>query len=206
MEVQKTYPNQFKALEDLSFTVPKNQIFCLLGPNGSGKSTAFDVITGEVPRTSGDINLKGYSLPKQGGSSPAFNRAGVCFQTNTLFDYMTVEQHLRVCAELKGISKEETAEITSFLLTSLYMTGDAHKKAYTLSGGTKRKLCVTIALMTAPELIFLDEPSTAMDPLTRRRLWMLVKGIMKESGGSTIITTHFMQEAEQVADKVGKRF
>ena len=146
-EVQKIYSNQFKALEDLSFTVPKNQIFCLLGPNSAGKSTAFDILTGGMSRTSGDIHLSGHSLPKQGGLNKALSQAGICFQNNTLFDYMTPEQHLRVYAELKGMSREEIAEITSFLLTSLYMTDKAKKKVYTLSGGTKRKLCAAIALL-----------------------------------------------------------
>ena len=118
---------------------------------------------------------------------------------------MTVEQHLKVYASLKGMTADEASETISFLLASLYMTSDANKKVYALSGGTKRKLCAAIALLAAPELIFLDEPSTAMDPLSRRQLWMLVKGIMRKTHGSTVMTTHFMQEAEQVADKVGKR-
>ena len=80
------------------------------------------------------------------------------------------------------------------------------KKVYILSGGTKRKLCAAIALLAAPELIFLDEPSTAMDPQSRFQLWKLVKGIMSQTHGSTVLTTHFMQEAEQVADKIGKRY
>ena len=119
---------------------------------------------------------------------------------------MTVRQHLRVYTSLKGINDNEAIEIISFLLDSLYMTGDANKKVDTLSGGTKRKLCAAIALLAAPELIFLDEPSTAMDPLSRHRLWMLVKGIMNQTHGSTVLTTHFMQEAEQVADKVGRHY
>ena len=182
----------------------KGQIFCLLGPNGAGKSTAFDILTGRISRTSGSVLLSGHSLPKQDEASHAFSQAGLCLQNNSLWDYMTVRQHLSVYASLKGISGNEANEIISFLLASLYMTCDANKKVDTLSGGTKRKLCAAIALLAAPELIFLDEPSTAMDPLSRRRLWMLVKGIMSRTHGSTVLTTHFMQEAEQVADKVGR--
>ena len=203
-DVQKIHSNKFQALHDLSFGVQKGQIFCLLGPNGAGKSTAFDILTGRISRTTGSVSLNGHSLPKQGGASQALRQAGLCLQSNSLWDYMTVRQHLSVYASLKGISGDEASEIISFLLDSLYMTGDADKKVDTLSGGTKRKLCTAIALLAAPELIFLDEPSTAMDPLSRRRVWMLVKGIMSRTHGSTVLTTHFLQEAEQVADKVGK--
>ena len=100
------------------------------------------------------------------------------------------------------VMKQMRSSLSYLIL--FYMTCDANKKVDTLSGGTKRKLCAAIALLAAPELIFLDEPSTAMDQLSRRRLWMLVKGIMSRTHGSTVLTTHFMQEAEQVADKVGR--
>ena len=203
-DVQKIHSNKFQALHDLSFGVQKGRIFCLLGPNGAGKSTAFDILTGRISRTSGSVLLSGHSLPKQGGASHALSQAGLCLQSNSLWEYMTVRQHLSVYASLKGIGGDEANEIISFLLDSLYMKGDANKKVDTLSGGTKRKLCTAIALLAAPELIFLDEPSTAMDPLSRRRLWILVKGIMNRTNGSTVLTTHFMQEAEQVADKVGR--
>ena len=203
-DVQKIHSNKFHALHDLSFGVQKGQIFCLLGPNGAGKSTAFDILTGRISRTSGSVLLSGRSLPKQGRDSQALSQAGLCLQSNSLWEYMTVRQHLNVYASLKGINGDEANEIISFLLASFYMTGDANKKVDTLSGGTKRKLCAAIALLAAPKLIFLDEPSTAMDPLSRHRLWILVKGIMNRTNGSTVLTTHFMQEAEQVADKVGR--
>ena len=150
--------------------------------------------------------LSGHSLPKQGLSDESLSQAGVCLQNNSLWEYMTVEQHLKVYAYLKGMSTNEADEIISFLLVSLLLEDDAKKKVCILSGGTKRKLCAAIALLAAPELIFLDEPSTAMDPQSRFQLWKLVKGIMSQTHASTVLTTHFMQEAEQVADKIGKRY
>ena len=205
LNVQKIYSNKVKALDGISFGVPRDQIFCLIGPNGAGKSTAFDILTGRIPRTAGDIFLGGHTLPKRGASDKCLSQAGVCLQSNTLWQYMTVEQHLRVYAYLKGMSTDEVNENISFLLVSLLLIDDAKKKVYTLSGGTKRKLCAAIALLAAPELILLDEPSTAMDPQSRFQLWRIVKGIMGQTHGSTVLTTHFMQEAEQVADKIGKK-
>ena len=137
--------------------VPRGQIFCLLGPNGAGKSTAFDILTGRIPRTSGDVLLDGHSLSNSGPNGEFLSQAGLCLQNNSLWEYMTVEQHLKVYASLKGITGDEANETISFLLASLYMTDDANKKVDTLSGGTKRKLCAAIALLAAPELIFLDD-------------------------------------------------
>ena len=188
----------------MTFGVEKNQTFCLLGPNSAGKSTAFGAITSQIKRTDGDIYLNGKLMPRHFSFANKFDQAGMCMQTNTLWDSLTVEQHLKVYAKLKGISKQDSKEIISFLLRALYMDGDAHKQAQQLSGGTKRKLCVAIALIATPELVFLDEATTAMDPMARRQVWNLLKAVMKTTQGTTIITTHYMEEAELVADKIGK--
>lgn len=201
--IQKIYSNGTKALDDLTFEAEKQQIFCLLGPNGAGKSTAFDILTGRIPRTDGELSIQRRFLPKSGRPASAFSQAGICLQTNSLWDYMTIQEHLRVYATLKGMSTSEITEVTSFLLSHFYMADDAHKCIDALSGGAKRKLCAAIALLAAPELIFLDEPSTAMDPQSRRRLWQLVRTIMLNKQSATILTTHYMQEAECIADKIG---
>ena len=202
--VKKTYSNSLKALDGLTFGAEKNQTFCLLGPNSAGKSTAFGVLTSQIKRTDGDIYLNGKLVPRYFSFADKFDQAGICMQTNTLWDNLTVEQHLKVYAKLKGLSKQDSQDIISFLLRSLYMDGDAHKQAQQLSGGTKRKLCVAIALIATPELVFLDEATTAMDPVARRQVWNLLKAIMKTTQGTTLMTTHYMEEAELVADKIGK--
>ena len=204
--VKKTYSNGLKVLDNLTFGAEKNQTFCLIGPNSAGKSTAFGILTSQIKRTDGDIYLNGRSMSHYFSFVNKFDQAGICMQTNTLWDSLTVEQHLKVYAKLKGLSKQDSQEIISFLLRSLYMDGDANKQVQQLSGGTKRKLCVAIALIATPELVFLDEATTAMDPMARRQVWNLLKAIMKTTQGTTIMTTHYMEEAELVADKIGKLF
>ena len=202
--IKKTYSNSLKALDNLTFGAEKNQTFCLLGPNSAGKSTAFGVLTSQIKRTDGDIYLNGKPMSRNLSFTNKFDQAGICMQTNTLWDSLTVEQHLRIYAKLKGLSKQDSQIIISFLLRSLYMDQDAHKQVQQLSGGTKRKLCVAVALIATPELVFLDEATTAMDPMARRQVWNLLKAIMKRTQGTTIMTTHYMEEAELVADKIGK--
>jgi len=201
LEVQKVYPNGFKALQDLSFGVEKGQIFCLLGPNGAGKTTAFEIMTAGIAKTEGLVQLNGYDLSRD--IPEIFYETGVCSQSNTLWDYLTVEQHLRVYAKMKGMKENETTEAIQYLLKALQLEEHAHKGAEELSGGNKRKLCVALCMIGAPKLLFLDEPSTGMDPVARRYLWTLIKEIMKSNKGAMVLTTHYMQEAELVADKLG---
>ena len=158
-----------------------------------------------MKRTSGQVTLNGQSLSSVFFSAEPFAKAGICMQTNTLWDKLTVRQHLKVYAILKGLTALESDEVITFLLKSLSMQQDVHKQVWQLSGGTRRKLCAAIALIGAPELVFLDEVSTAMDPMARRQVWTLLRGVMKETQGTTIMTTHYMEEAEMVADKIGNR-
>jgi len=200
IEVQKVYPNGFKALHDLSFGVEEGQVFCLLGPNGAGKTTAFEIMTASIPKTAGDVFLQNQPLTRD---SSAFYETGICSQSNTLWDYVTVEQHLKVYARFKGISGEESQQVIQYLLKALQLEEHAQKGSEKLSGGNKRKLCVAMAMIAAPKLLFLDEPSTGMDPIARRYLWGLIKEIMKRRQGAMVLTTHYMQEAELVGDKLG---
>jgi len=200
IEVQKVYPNGFKALDDLTFGVEEGQVFCLLGPNGAGKTTAFEIMTAVIPKTAGCVFLQNQALTR---NSSAFYETGICSQSNTLWDYVTVEQHLKVYARFKGISGEETQQVIPYLLKALQLEEHAQKGSEKLSGGNKRKLCVAMAMIAAPKLLFLDEPSTGMDPIARRYLWGLIKEIMKRRQGAMVLTTHYMQEAELVGDKLG---
>ena len=204
--VKKIYGNGLKALENLTFGVEPNQVFCLLGPNSAGKSTSFRVLTGQVKRTSGNVFFNGRALSRNYSSTGIFRQAGICMQTNTLWGCLTIQQHLKIYARLRGINSKESQQIISFLMQYLCMDSDNKKRVWRLSEGTKRKLCVAIALIAAPELVFLDEATTALDPMARHKVWNLLKTIMRVNRGTTIMTTHYMEEAESVSDKIGKRF
>jgi len=200
VEVQKVYPNGFKALSDLTFGVESGQIFCLLGPNGAGKTTAFEILTAAIPKTAGDVFLKNQALSR---NLDAFYETGICSQSNTLWDYVSVEQHLEIYARFKGLRGAEIHQAISYLLKALQLEEHAQKGSEQLSGGNKRKLCVAMSMIGAPKLLFLDEPSTGMDPVARRYLWDLIRQVMKQRQGAMVLTTHYMQEAELVGDKLG---
>lgn len=201
MNVKKVYANGFKALEDLSFGVEKGQIFCLLGPNGAGKTTAFGIMTTMIPKTEGLVQMDGLNISRD--AADIFYQTGICSQLNTVWDYITVEQHLRIYACLKGMKGLEVDQIIQYLLKALQLEEYTQRAADKLSEGNKRKLCVAICLIGAPKFVFLDEPSTGMDPIARKHLWSLIKDIMKRKEGAMILTTHHMQEAELVGDKLG---
>lgn len=174
----------------------------MLGPNGAGKTTAFEIITAILPKTSGTVHLDGQPLSRD--IPKIFYQTGICSQSNTLWDYLTVEQHLRIYGKIKGMKGVEINETIEYLINALQLDEYVYTGVDKLSGGNKRKLCVAISMMGAPKLLFLDEPSTGMDPVARSRLWGLIKDIMAVKQGSMVLTTHYMQEAELIGDKLGK--
>ena len=199
--VNKMYPNGFKALRNLNFGVEKGQIFCMLGPNGAGKTTTFNLLTKKTSITSGTIEYQGHEFEEKLCPS---HTIGICPQANTLWAYLTVQEHLRVYAYLKGIPTMEAKETISFLLVALGLEEHSQKKVSQLSGGTKRKLCVALAVIGAPDIILLDEPTTGVDPLGRNQIWNLLKMIERIKPVAIVLSTHYMEDAELVADKLGK--
>ena len=189
-----------KALDDLSFGVERGQIFCLLGPNGAGKTTSFNVITGKLPPTSGKLQEREKKITSV--MDGTFT-TGICQQTNTLWNYMTVKQHLQVYADLRGMQNVQAAESIDFLLSTLDLEKHANKKIRQLSGGTKRKLCVALAVIGEPDMILLDEPTTGVDPIGRDQIRTLLKSLANNNSSSVIFSTHSMDDAEYLADKLG---
>jgi len=198
--VNKIYPNGFKALRNLNFGVEKGQIFCMLGPNGAGKTTTFNILTKKTSITSGTIEYQGHEFEEKLCPS---HTIGICPQANTLWAYLTVQEHLRVYAYLKGIPTMEAKETINFLLVALGLEEHSQKKVSQLSGGTKRKLCVALAVIGAPDIILLDEPTTGVDPLGRNQIWNLLKMIERIKPVAIVLSTHYMEDAELVADKLG---
>ena len=197
IKVQKIYPNGFKALYDLSFGVEKGQIFCILGPNGAGKTTTFNVITGKIPINTGKIYIKNQD------PSQAHQTTGICLETDTLWNSLTIKQHLEVYAGIRGLKKPETKLAVGYLLEALGLEEYGEKRIIELSGGTKRKVCVALSIIGAPDTILLDEPTTGVDPKGRSQIWNLLKSIVKKKEATLIMSTHYMEDVELVADKLG---
>ena len=201
MDLQKVYPNGYQALHDVSFGVEEGQIFGLLGPNGAGKSTTFNILSAVIPRSSGSVKLLNREIDQ--GIYEVFDQVGVCPQINPLWNELTTVDHLKVIAQMKGVDTEDIPTLIDYFLNALELKKFAKTKAGGLSGGNKRKLCVAMCLIGAPKIQFLDEPSTGVDPIARKYLWNCLKESMKGRKGSMILTTHYMQEAESISNKLG---
>ena len=183
-----------KAVDNISFTVKSGEVFAFLGPNGAGKSTTAEVIeTIRVP-TSGTVTVLGMDVTKR--KAKVVRRIGVLPQNFSSFDRLTVRESLQYYARVFGCR----ADIDALMdLTNLRDKSAAQFN--TLSGGLKQRLGIAIALVSDPDIVFLDEPTTGLDPHARRQVWEVLKGL-KGRGKTVFLTTHYMEEAELLADTV----
>jgi ABC-2 type transport system ATP-binding protein len=191
--LRKTYGN-LAAVDDISFAIAKGEVFGLLGPNGAGKTTTLEIMEGLRPADSGRVTIAGMELPG------AFDRLkqiiGVQLQATSLYDRIKVAEVL----ELFGSYYEHAVGVDELLrLVSL----EEKRKSFvkTLSGGQLQRLALALALVNDPRLVFLDEPTTGLDPQARQNLWTIIEK-MKGEGRTVILTTHYMEEAERLADRV----
>lgn len=187
------------AVDRLCLGVPEGECFGLLGVNGAGKSTTFKMLTGDTFITAGDAYLNGYSVYRELHKVQQY--LGYCPQFDALYDELTARDHLQLYARFRGIPRKEEKKIVEWALTKLDLSQYANKTVGTFSGGNKRKLSTAIALLGAPPVIFLDEPTTGMDPFTRRFLWNLIIDIVR-GGRCVILTSHSMEECEALCTRL----
>uniref|UniRef100_A0A8B9FUL4 ABC transporter domain-containing protein n=1 Tax=Amazona collaria TaxID=241587 RepID=A0A8B9FUL4_9PSIT len=173
------------------------EVLGLLGPNGAGKSTAMKMIAGETTLTAGQGNGATSRLQ---GHAPSF--LGYCPQEDPLWPDLTVHQHLQVYAAVKGVSKEHTAAAVNRIVNALQLQGYLKNKTRKLSAGITRKLCFAVCMLGNPEVLLLDEPSTGMDPKGQRCVWKMLRAALKTKETGAILSTHYMEEAEAVCDRV----
>jgi ABC-2 type transport system ATP-binding protein len=185
----------FVAVNDISFTVRKGEVFAFLGPNGAGKTTTVEIIETIRTPTSGKVTLLGMDVTKK--KHDIVHRIGVLPQGFSSFDKITVRETMQYYSRLyccKNIDIDG--------LISLVNLKDKTRVPYmNLSGGLKQRLGIAIALVNDPEVVFLDEPTTGLDPRARREVWEVLLGL-KEKGKTVFLTTHYMEEAELLADRV----
>ena len=192
-DLRKSY-GDLKAVDGVSFEVQPGQVFGLLGPNGAGKTTTVEVLEGLRAPDSGDVSVLGVDAVRRPDDLKA--RIGVSLQTAALYPKLTVVEVLDLFRSFYP-SGRPTDELVGLM--------DLGEKRATrtqdLSGGQRQRLSVALALVNDPELVFLDEPTTGMDPAARRMLWDVVLGL-KASGRSVLLTTHYMEEAEVLCDRL----
>eukprot|EP00850_Spirogloea_muscicola_P018780 SM000176S03111 [mRNA] locus=s176:35560:47252:+ [translate_table: standard] len=196
--LRKVYPGAKVAVHRLDLDVYENEITGLLGHNGAGKSTTISMLTGLLRPTSGDAQILGQSIRTNMDSVRRV--IGICPQQNVLFDKLTVTEHLRLYAAIKGLPSKEIAREISSMVTRLGLHDKLHAAASSLSGGMKRKLQVAIAMIGDSKVVFLDEPTSGMDPQSRRNMWELLRGF--KTGRAIILTTHYMDEADLLCSRI----
>jgi len=187
----------FTAVNGISFTVEKGEIFSLLGPNGAGKTTTIEILECIRSLSSGSAKVLGYDITKPGDASEIKKRIGVLPQDFSIFENLKVWEVVEFFASLyKG--KYTYDEI----LKSLDLDKDRNKKFDDLSGGMKQKVGIASAIVHEPEVVFLDEPTTGLDPGSRRAVWKFITKL-KEHGRTVFLTTHYMEEAQLLSDHIG---
>ncbi|KAL1278816.1 hypothetical protein QQF64_025489 [Cirrhinus molitorella] len=200
-ELSKVYSGwpSLLAVDRLSLAVGKGECFGLLGFNGAGKTTTFKMLTGDESITSGDAFIDGYSILRD--VKKVQQRIGYCPQFDAVLDHMTGRETLSMYARLRGIPEKYVTACVENVLRSLLLEPHADKLVRSYSGGNKRKLSAGMALIGGPPVIFLDEPSTGMDPVARRLLWDAITRT-RESGKAIIITSHSMEECEALCTRL----
>ncbi|KAG1659570.1 hypothetical protein FOA52_011926 [Chlamydomonas sp. UWO 241] len=187
------------AVRSLTLAIERGECFGLLGPNGAGKSTAINMLTGFLEATEGTALVEGIKLGENMQS--IYKMMGVCPQHDLLWEQLTAEEHLLFYGRLKGMEKEDLAAAVTEGLQGVNLLTVRNKPAGKFSGGMKRRLSVAISFIGKPKVVYLDEPSTGLDPASRRQLWNVVK--KEKQGRACILTTHSMEEAEVLCDRLG---
>lgn len=194
------YFRDFKALDSVSFTVRDGECFSFLGPNGAGKTTLMSMIYGFVTPSEGEIHVLGHKLSRE--TLPLIkSRIGVVPQDNNLDPDLSVLENLIVYGRYFGMRKRDIIERSLELLSFVGLLDWKDTNVRKLSGGMKRKLVFVRALLNEPEILILDEPTTGLDPRSRKQIWDLIEAL-KHSSKTIILTTHYMEEAERLCDRI----
>lgn len=192
-KLQKTYSNK-KVVKNISFSVDEGEVFGILGPNGAGKTTTLEMIEALIPIDGGKVELAGLDV----ATNPMKVKQviGVQLQSSSFYDHL----NLRELLKMFGGMYHQSVDVDK-LLAEVELSEKAESEVQTLSGGQKQRFSVASALVNNPKILFLDEPTTGLDPQARRNLWELIKSI-KQKGITVVLTTHYMDEAEVLCDRI----
>jgi len=189
----------FVAVNDISFTVEEGSIFGFLGSNGAGKSTTINTLCTILDKTKGNVKINGYDISRQ--KDKVRNEIGIVFQESTLDNKLTIEENIKFHCEFYSVPKNEIKERIDFVLNLVDLTDWRKAPVGSLSGGMKRRVELARGLVHYPKVLFLDEPTTGLDPQTRANIWSYIYKLQKEKNITIFLTTHYMDEAE-ICNKV----
>jgi len=189
----------FRAVNNVSFTVPRGQIFGFLGPNGAGKTTTIRMLLGLLTPTRGTANVIGYDIVTE--SEAMRKRLGYMSQKFSLYNDLTVEENLNFYGGVYGVRGAKLKDRKNYILQMAGLTGRERELTRNLSGGWKQRLALGVAIIHEPDVLFLDEPTAGVDPISRRAFWELIYDLA-EGGTTILVTTHYMDEAEHCQELV----
>ncbi|MEV0382623.1 ATP-binding cassette domain-containing protein [Nonomuraea sp. NPDC050643] len=197
--LRKSY-GAHSVLDGIDLTIPQGTVFSLLGPNGAGKTTAVQILSTLIKADAGEIWVAGYDLAKEPDKVRA--AIGVTGQFSAVDGFLTGEENLRLMADLLHLGRAKGRGRVRELLERFDLTDAARKPAVTYSGGMRRRLDLAMTMVGTPELIFLDEPTTGLDPRSRRTMWQIVRDLVRQDGVTIFLTTQYLEEADELADRI----
>ena len=190
----------FTAVDHISFDVKEGEVFGLLGPNGAGKTTTISILSTIASLTSGSASIFGKDVTRQ--KDAVRSSIGIVFQEPSLDDELTGRDNLDLHCRFYGITGQAKREAISRALKLVELEDKADKQVRSYSGGMKRRLEIARGFLHKPRLLFLDEPTVGLDPQTRRKIWEYIKQLNKTEGLTIIITTHYLEEADELCDRI----
>ena len=188
-----------RAVDGVSFVVPTGTVLGLLGPNGAGKTTLVRMLTTLSVPTSGTARVAGFDIREQ--PNDVRRSMGLTGQAATVDEILTGRENLKLIGSLYGLPRTYLREATEYLLDRFDLTAAADRMAKTYSGGMRRRLDLAVSLLAAPPILFLDEPTTGLDPQSRSGLWEVLRGLVRE-GTTLVLTTQYLEEADHLADEI----
>jgi len=188
------------AVDDVSLAVEQGELFGLLGPNGAGKTTLIRMLTTLTPPSSGSAHVAGYDVRTE--AEGVRNSIGVIPQALTSDPELTAEENLNIHAKLYGVPSERRTALVRDLLEAVDLTRFARALVGTFSGGMRRRLEIARGLVHSPKILFLDEPTTGLDPVSRTNVWEMIEKLQKQSGLTILLTTHYMDEADKLCHRI----
>ena len=193
--------NNFKAIDQISLDIDEGEIFGFLGPNGAGKSTTMMILTTLLKPTSGNALVQGYDVRSQGKN--VRENIGFVQQEISVDEYLTGRENLILQARISRIPKSEVSSRIDEVIELVELTEKQNQASITYSGGMRKRLDIASGLLHRPKVLFLDEPTVGLDIQTRRKIWEYIKKIHKEFGMTIFLSTHYMEEADKLCDRIG---
>ena len=194
----KTFGQQ-TAVDQVSFNIKRGEVFGLLGPNGAGKTTTLRMMTTLLQPTSGDIKIFGHDVKTE--SQTVRSLFGLTGQYASVDEDISARENLMIFSRLNGLSRQEAKVRTTELLEEFSLVNSADKAISNFSGGMRRRLDLAVSLITRPALIFLDEPTTGLDPRSRTQMWDTIRQLVA-AGSTIVLTTQYLEEADELADRI----